>query len=572
MKKFLTLSLVDFNSMRNFILFSIAFLSLGMAYGQKKAMSAPASLSIKPKIEPPILSVVEGSLRFVDSDGNRAIDANELCHLEFSLKNAGFGDGLNLVARIQTSGATQGIRLENRVNLARVAKSGTANYRIPIQADMNTVQGNLSLKVSIEEPNGFSPEDFSLDIETRAFQSPMVRVADFTLSGDGVLKPMAKFDLQILVQNTGQGLAKDISTNLKLPENMLLLEGEENQMISKLQPGESRSLNYSVIINAKYSSSAVPISLSLRESYGKYAESWSHSFAMNQQMAAPRKLVVEAQAQEKINIEAASLKSDVDRNIPKTSKVNPNRLALVIGNEDYASRRTGLSTAVNVDYAENDAAIFAQYLEQSFGVEAGHIKLLRNATSGEMRSGLDWLANLTRATGAESELYFFYSGHGLPSDADNTPYLIPVDISGDRPEMGIALKEVYDQLSKFPAQKITVVLDACFSGGARNEELVAKKGIRVRPKEGAIPENMVVLASSSGNQSSAVFQEKKHGFLTYFLLKGIQNMGTTAKYGDLFGYTKSQVDKETAKQGKMQQPQILTPPGLEDRWESWTIQ
>jgi uncharacterized caspase-like protein len=189
-----------------------------------------------------------------------------------------------------------------------------------------------------------------------------------------------------------------------------------------------------------------------------------------------------------------------------------------------------------------------------------------------MRTGLEWLANLTRATGPESELYFFYSGHGLPTDADQSPYLIPVDIPGDRPELGISLKEVYDQISKFPAKKITVVLDACFSGGARNQELVAKRGIRVRPKESAIPDNMVVLTSSSGNQSSSAYKEKKHGFLTYFLLKGIQNMGTSVQYGALFDFVRSEVDKEAARQGKVQQPQILTSPTLENRWESWTVE
>ncbi|MFZ9701354.1 MAG: caspase family protein, partial [Flavobacteriales bacterium] len=379
------------------ILFVLVFSSTLSA--QKKALSKPSSVSIKPKIEPPILQVVDGSLRFSDANGNKAIDASELSHLEFSLKNSGFGDGLNLVAKLQSTGTTQGIRLDSKINLERVPKSGTTTYRIPIQSDMNTAQGKLSINVVVEEPNGFNPPPFSLDIETRAFQAPLVKVADFSLSGDGVLKPMSKFDLQILVQNTGQGVAKDVSLSFKLPENVLLLEGEEAQRISQLQPGETRSLKFGVIINAKYNLSTVPVSLSIRESFGKYAENWSQAFAMNQQMAAPRKLVVEAQAQEKINIEEASLKSDVDRNIPKTPKRNPNRLALVIGNEDYASRASGLSKAINVDYAENDAVIFAEYLKQSFGLDEGHIKLLRNATSGEMRSGLDWLANLTRATG-----------------------------------------------------------------------------------------------------------------------------------------------------------------------------
>jgi hypothetical protein len=293
---------------------------------------------------------------------------------------------------------------------------------------------------------------------------------------------------------------------------------------------------------------------------------------MNQQMAAPRRYVVEAKEQQNVNIEAASFKSDVDRNIPTSNSKKSKRLALIIGNEDYASRRTGLSPAVNVDFAERDATVFYQYLRQSFGIDSVNIRLYINATSGEMRSGLDWLTNLTRAIGPESELYFFYSGHGLPTDADQTPYLIPVDISGDRPDLGIALKDVYEQLSKFPAKKITVVLDACFSGGARNEELVAKKSIRVRPKEGAIPNNMVVLTSSSGNQSSAVYKEKKHGFLTYFLLKGIQNMGTAVQYGALFNFVRAEVDREAARQGKVQQPQILSSPNLENRWESWTIE
>ena len=325
------------------ILFVLVFSSTLTA--QKKALSKPSSVSIKPKIEPPILQVVDGSLRFSDANGNKAIDANELSHLEFSLKNSGFGDGLNLVAKLQSTGTTQGIRLDSKINLERVPKSGTTTYRIPIQSDMNTAQGKLSINVVVEEPNGFNPPPFSLDIETRAFQAPLVKVADFSLSGDGVLKPMSKFDLQILVQNTGQGVAKDISLSFKLPENVLLLEGEEAQRISQLQPGETRSLKFGVIINAKYNLSTVPVSLSIRESFGKYAENWSQAFAMNQQMAAPRKLVVEAQAQEKINIEEASLKSDVDRNIPKTSKRNPKRLALVIGNEDYASRAAASAKA-----------------------------------------------------------------------------------------------------------------------------------------------------------------------------------------------------------------------------------
>jgi hypothetical protein len=41
------------------------------------------------------------------------------------------------------------------------------------------------------------------------------------------------------------------------------------------------------------------------------------------------------------------------------------RYAVVIGNEDYASRSGALSPEINVDFAENDARMVAQYLQQA---------------------------------------------------------------------------------------------------------------------------------------------------------------------------------------------------------------
>jgi uncharacterized caspase-like protein len=339
-----------------------------------------------------------------------------------------------------------------------------------------------------------------------------------------------------------------------------------------LEPGESRKLQYALIINARYNADSLPLSMKIQEKFGRYAEDWKQSFKLHQQIAAPRELVVQASAVETKTFETASFKSDVDRDIPVSVKKNPNRYALVIGNEDYASRNANLSKSINVDYAQNDAEVFAEYLKSAFGIPIENIKPMINATSGEMRSGLSWIENNARAYGASVELYFFYSGHGLPTDADRSPHLIPVDISGERPEQGIALKEVYEKLTQHPAQKITVVLDACFSGGARNEELIARKVVRVQPKPGAIPGNMVVLTSSNGNQSSAVFREKKHGYLTYYLLKGIQSQGTETTYGKLFEYTAREVDIEASRRGILQQPQIQYGPDISDSWKSWSIE
>lgn len=540
-------------------------------WAQKSTQSAPKSYVIKPKIEPPLLEIVPGSLQFKDDNSNNAIDAHETCAIEFALKNSGFGEALNLLAKAEVQGTSTGIQISRQIPLAKVAVNASTQYRIPISSDMNTANGKIQITISIQEPNGFDPRPIALEIETRAFLSPQIKVTDYTLSGEGNLEAMKPFSLQLMIQNTGQGRGENIQVSLELPENVMSIGAETTSQFLDMQVGEFKKLDYKLIINARYVGTTVPVRLSIREKHGKYAESWSQAFTLNQQMKAAHELKPQALASQNQSFETASFKSDVDRNIPVNPNRHPNRYAVVIGNEDYASRNGSLNKAINVDYAQNDAEAFAEYLRLAFGIPAENIKKIYNATSGEMLSAISWIENNARAYGENVELYFYYSGHGLPTEADRTPYLIPVDVSGDRPELGIALNTVYEKLTRHPAQKITVVLDACFSGGARNEELIARKGVRVQPKSGAVKGNMVVLTSSSSSQSSGVYKDRMHGFLTYFLLKEIQTRGIESTYNILFEEAARKVDLETARKGMVQQPQILPSSEIGDAWKIWSV-
>ena len=264
-------------------------------------------------------------------------------------------------------------------------------------------------------------------------------------------------------------------------------------------------------------------------------------------------------------------KSDVDIDIPVNNKKNPHRYALIIGNEDYSSFQTDLSSEVNVDYAINDAKVFSEYCEKTLGVDSRHLKLLTDATYGQMSQAISWIENLSKIEGGKAEIIFYYSGHGLPDEVTKEGYLMPVDISGNNVSNGISLKYLYQELNKYPAKEITVVLDACFSGGARNEGLVAMKGVKIKPKEDVVSGNMVVFASSSGNESSAVYRDKQHGYLTYFLLKKIQETKGYVNYKDLSDYLDYQVRKETAIIGKVQTPKVNVSPSARDQWKYWSF-
>ena len=106
-----------------------------------------------------------------------------------------------------------------------------------------------------------------------------------------------------------------------------------------------------------------------------------------------------------------------------------------------------------------------------------------------------------------------------------------VDVNVDNiKEYGIPLKGLYGELNKSKAKKITIFLDACFSGGGRDESLLASRGIVISPKQDKISGNMVLFASSSGDERSLPYINKSHGIFTYFLLKHLQKTKGKTSY------------------------------------------
>lgn len=537
---------------------------------QNEGVSPTYTFSIKKKIEPPVLTLVEGSLQFVDENNNGAIDAMETCSVVFELSNDGFGDALGLMAIVSMEGNTDGINVRDQ-RLDRVPLNETTLNSIPLEASRHTLEGKILLNIEITEPNGFGLSPFTLEINTLGFRSPEVSVVDYTITGSGTLEKKSPFDLQVLVQNIGLGDGKEVKVDLKIPNNVFCISGNENSNLGTMKPGDTESIIYTLIINQLYDGSEIPIEVKVTEEYGEYGHKWSHIFSLDQAMASS-KLVVESKQREDKLVKRASLRSDVDKNIPISQVKNPHRYALVIGNEDYASRSTSLDPEVNVDYAVNDAVVMARYFEKSFGIPNEHIELLTDATTGEMKQAISRLMNIARAEQGKAELYFYYSGHGLPKAGTNEPFLIPVDVAGTSPELGISLDDLYQNLTSYPVEKVTVFLDACFSGGAKSdEELVAMKGMRVQPKKGAIPEPLVVFTSSSGNETSGVYREKQHGYFTYYLMKYLQESGAEVSYGSLFESIERNVDLTTAKLGSIQRPQVLAAPGLKEDWQIWRV-
>ncbi|MGE0089921.1 MAG: caspase domain-containing protein [Bacteroidales bacterium] len=264
-------------------------------------------------------------------------------------------------------------------------------------------------------------------------------------------------------------------------------------------------------------------------------------------------------------------KSDIDINIPETDRKKINTFVLAIGNEDYTKYQNDLKAESNVLYARNDATSFAKYAEKTLGIPNENITLITDAIGSQIKREIIRLTSKAKYGNGDVEIIFYFSGHGFPDIETQESYIMPVDISSTTVKDGIKLSQLYNDLAEFPTKKTTVILDACFSGGGRNQGLLAAKAVKIRPKEEMLNKgNLVVFAASSGDQASLFYNEKQHGMFTYFLLKKLQETKGDITYGEMANYlikiiplTSSDINY------KEQNPQVNVGKTVEGVWESW---
>ena len=129
---------------------------------------------------------------------------------------------------------------------------------------------------------------------------------------------------------------------------------------------------------------------------------------------------------------------------------------------------------------------------------------------------------------------------------------------------------MYKTFSETNARWVTVFLDACFTGGARNVGLVASRGIKISPKQDALVGNLVVFSASSDTETSLPYTEQSHGMFTYFLLDKLQKSNGKCTYSDLFNYLDSEVSLHSLKVNeKIQTPKLSTSSSIQNKWHDW---
>ncbi len=216
--------------------------------------------------------------------------------------------------------------------------------------------------------------------------------------------------------------------------------------------------------------------------------------------------------------------------------IRPDDVAVIIGNADYP--RFGHDIPA-LPPARADAALMRRYATQALGIRDGNIIALNNATGAQMveifgndrdpKGKLyDWVKP------GLSRVFIYYAGHGAPAGKDHSPMLVPADAGAAQIALsGYPLSTLYANLAKLPAERVTVMLEACFSGASPNGTVIpAASPIAIVAKPVAPPQKLTVIAAAASDQIASWDEGRTHGLMTRYFALGMSGKADEAPYGD----------------------------------------
>ncbi len=502
---------------------------------------------------PPHLSA---SVTFTEPSGNKILDAEETGKLIVTVRNSGKGDAYDVKAEIRSAGKVNGLTFDREISIGTVPAGGTVKKEIALKADEDIPTANVTLAVDVKEANGFDPDPMKVSFMTKAFEPPKLVVADLGINdqnGNGRVEPMEMVEVTVRVQNVGHGDARTVSADVQVGQNVFLGgEAQTHFDLGSIPSGKHRDFKFIFYTNNRIAGGEkIPITISLKEARPKYAAEKVLALTMNAAQKRTQEFVVKGDdVPQKGEIElAGGLSIDVDMNIPEGQKAGKYDVAVIIGNRNYSA-----SGSPDVEFADRDARIMKEYLTRTMGYDPGMILYAEDATLtkfneffGSDRNHKGKLFKYVKD--GVSKVFVYYVGHGAPDLDSNEAYFVPVDANPqDLKSNGYRLQTFYDNLAKVPAKKMTVVLDACFSGNSDKGMLfkdISPALVKVK-KEYRGPANAVLMTSAAVDQVSTWYREKKHSLFTYYFLKGLQGEADANKdrritVGEMQAYLKENV-------------------------------
>ena len=234
-------------------------------------------------------------------------------------------------------------------------------------------------------------------------------------------------------------------------------------------------------------------------------------------------------------------------------------VAIIVGIQDY-------KRLPKADFANDDARSFYDYAVRALGIKPENIKMLIDgeAEQVEILSAFkSWLPSYVNK--GKTDVYVFYSGHGLPSTDGKSLFFLPQNGHKDYlNETGIDQTSLVAAISAAKPKSVTLFIDSCYSGSTRSGEtlLASARPIALKASENIFPANFTVISASSVDQISSSSPELKHAIFIFYVMKGMEgaadlNGDGKITAGELQTYLADVVPRQAMKMNRKQEPQLV---------------
>lgn len=232
--------------------------------------------------------------------------------------------------------------------------------------------------------------------------------------------------------------------------------------------------------------------------------------------------------------------------------------ALIIGISDYQEK------SLQLNYADNDAVLFKNYLIDVENLPKENIQLLINQQATSLHI-IAAFKSLLKSTKSGDVIYIYFAGHGDVVDdfGEKEGFLLAFDANSSQEYYSggvIPLSLLNNKIINAFVQKgasISLVLDACRSGFIFEESTQKNVGTIQ-----AMFENTTKFLSCGPNELSYESSDLKHGYFTYFLVKGLLgdadiNKDKNLQYREIDDYLYNKVAPTVTQKHKESQNPIV---------------
>ena len=550
--------------------------------------SEPTKIYIKPVYKHGFPPILFAALNFNDENNNGILEADEKAWITLEISNKGKGAAQDLAITVADDKPDQNFIIGKVNSIPFLQPDQTTKIIIPLEAMAGIRSEEHKLEISIREHFGYDMDPAFLFMTTMKYRESSlvlsgIEVVDIgegtaSIRQDGKLQAGEQVKIKVRVQNIGQNVSKETKFEIiNRDQNIFIQDGSGD--LGELGIGEVKDFWITVSPNKRITTTGnLPLFLSLTNDVhqGDLSEI-QLPIVLDQKP--PDAVVLNVKADvEKLQKQIARFEVSSEHmtanvgNVIDIHQVPPSRMhrgnavAVVIGVENY-------DHFVKAPYAENDAILVQNYFKNVLGIDKVYLYKSKEVTGyffdnvfnpdyGELQKAI---------IKGNTDLFVFYSGHGIPSKDGTNAFLLPSDGRIEAIEnQGYNMNKFYENLEKLGARSVMVFIDACFSGVSRSsdiyqsENLVAMKGVRIKPILSAPWINnpgFTVFSSSGFDETSLSFDPSETGLFTYFLCAGLQGKADAdgdkkITSGELSRYVIERVKEFSVKIRGLQSPQF----------------